>query len=395
MSAVKRAFTLSVGFSLALIAAHSSAARTEPLPRYLERVDNQTGSGLIRVTDPGVRHGSLDCQPSHCRHRYASSQAWNADLSLIAIASGCSGICFLDGKTFEPRFHRRPPGDCEWHPTNAAEMICVTASAVVAWRPSPDIQDVVVLLDGYSSPRFGPGKGNPSLDGSRLAVVATRAADKRPVAFALDIKIRTKFPDIDLATLEGETSFCSISPSGQFVFCFQRVAYGNSAAIFDAGDARLIQHWPENHRPGHGDMIIDSSGDDAYVGISKSVPDKQQVIMRRLRDGYVTALTPRGFAQHVSARNTQRPGWVFVTYSGTSQPSVSGRGEPQFAIVAVPTDGSLRLYPITPTYAVKAGYRSEAHASAAPDGSRVIFASNWGERDGPIASYVVESRLPE
>ena len=90
----------------------------------------------------------------------------------------------------------------------------------------------------------------------------------------------------------------------------------NQAYVFTV-DGVELQHWAENHRPGHGDMVIDADGEDVYVGISKDDPDKYHIIKRRLKDGVVTDLAPFGEGQHASLRNIGRPGWVFVTYTGT------------------------------------------------------------------------------
>ncbi len=364
-----------------------------PRPPYLQpATDPAFGTPIIRITDPGRELlTGVSCTPDSCRHRYASSEAWNANQSLIVIQKGCPGLCFLDGQSFRPLFQRRAGGACEWHPTDPDLMICVGETGIYRWSVREDTRSTTYLPAGYRDLKFGPGKGNLSRDGSRLVVRALDPAGA-PVAFAYDLESGTKYPDIRLVELSGTNSYCSISPSGSFVYCFQTEKQGeetvNESYVFDI-EGKVVQHWAEDHRPGHGDMTIDADGSDVYVGISKSEPDKFQVIKRRLSDGVVTVLSPRGMAQHVSLRNVNLPGWAFVTFGGTAE-RASRRGVlPIYQeIVALRIDGSGEMRRIAQTRSVPDGYQSEAHASPSPDGSQVVWASNWGKPEDGVAAYV-------
>ena len=140
-------------------------------------------------------------------------------------------------------------------------------------------------------------------------------------------------------------------------------------------------------------MTVDEDGSEVYVGISKSDPDKYQVIKRRLSDGLVTALAPYGKAQHASARAIRRPGWVVVSYAG-SPPALAGRSrEAPFAqqVIALKIDGSGEFRRIAHTVNAPYDYRSETHGSPSPDGSQIIWSSNWGRAGGPVFDFV--SRL--
>ena len=292
----------------------------EPIeqPGYLEQAtDRAFGTPFMRVTDPGKKIlPGIACGASHCRHRYSSAQAWNADQSLLVISSGCPGLCFLDGQTYRPLFNRRSPGSCQWHPIDPDRMICVSDEQVYALSVRAGRYQRIFASDDLRGLRFGPGKGNLSRDGNRLVVRAINK-DGRLVAFAYDIATARKFPEIALDQLDGENSYCSISPSGRYVFCFQRLKNCTNTAYVFSVHGDLLQNWSEHHRPGHGDMTVDADGRDVYVGISKSAPDRFRVIKRRLDDGAVTVLSMRGLAQHASIRNVNRPGWVFVTFGGT------------------------------------------------------------------------------
>ncbi|WP_035485773.1 TolB-like translocation protein [Geminicoccus roseus] len=362
-------------------------------PGYLRPVQDAVfGSTVTRVTDPlrSITNLSGSWQ-NVARHHYSVSQAWNADQSLLLIDRGVAGrLVFLDGQTFEPVLDRRV-GDvqCEWHPVEAPLMICMHDSQIYLWNVAKDSRRVVFSSTRFGDFDFGPGAGNASIRGKRVAV---RARDKsgRLVAFVVNLDDGTALPEIDLSRLPGSNSYVSISPSGQFVFVYQHTDAGEQGLVYSPA-GRRVQTWREHHRPGHGDMTIDADGNDVMVGISKSDPDRYAIIKRRLVDGKVTQLTGYSQATHVSARNTRKPGWVFVTYGGTEEEVRRNTdSEPFFQeVVALRIDGSGEIRRVAHTRTGDTGYLSEAHASPSPDGSKVIFASSWWNRpSAPIASYV-------
>ncbi len=369
-------------------------------PSYLEPVkDPVFGTQFTRIIDPGwTTLPGARCSPDYCTHRYSTSQAWNADQTLLVIVNGCRGGCFLflDGQTYKPLFLRIVPNECEWHPTNPALMICVNGNEIYAWAPRTDAKTTIYTDPAYRHFQFGPYKGNPSYDGNRL-VVRARDSKGALVAFAYDISTRTKFPAIELAELTGVNGYCTISPSGKYIFCSQTMPDQTNQEYVFTVSGEQVQHWTENHRPGHGDMTIDADGSDVYVGISKAPPDEYHVIKRRLSDGVVTDLAPYGEGQHASMRSIRRPGWVFLTYSGTyAEIARHSKWAPFYLeVIALRIDGSGEIRRIAQTHLAKSDYWSEPHASPSPDGSQVIWSSNWGNKGGPVADYVTRVQWPE
>jgi hypothetical protein len=366
------------------------AAAASPLPPYLtEAIDSDAKTSFIRITRPGVLGSGVVCSAKWCSHRYSSSQAWNSNQTMLLLANGCKGLCFLDGQSYRPLFHRAQWRECEWHPRLAEAMICVGERDIRLWAPRTG--RVAVLFDSpsYRDLQFGPGKGNPSLDGNRIAVRAVRKGGQM-VAFAYDISSRKKFPDIDFGALPGEPSSCSISPLGGLIHCFLSLEDDTlQTAIFDI-HGKLVQRWLEHHRPGHGDMTVDVDGSEVYVGISKSDPDRYQVIKRRLTDGAVTPLLPYGEASHVSLRATGRQGWAIVTYEGDPAEVAGHQGWAPYArqIVAVALDGSGAVRILANTTNDSVTYEAEAHGAPSPDGSKIIWSSNWGAAGGPVHEFV-------
>ncbi|MGM4920659.1 hypothetical protein [Tardiphaga sp. 813_E8_N1_3] len=361
------------------------------LPGYLApAVDASLGTTFVRVTTPDSPMGNgLACKRSYCTHRYSSAQAWNADQSLLLIVNGCNGLCFLDGHTYAPLFRRQRGGECEWHPQDPELMICVAGRRISRWAPRSNAEDVILETEAYRELQFGPYKGNPSWDGNRIVVRAI-SQQGTLVAFAVNLSDRRKFPDIELARIPGKNSYCGISPLGKYIFCQQSLIDFTDQAFVFSIEGDLLQSWTEHHRPGHGDMTVDAGGDEVYVGISKSVPDKYQVIKRRLQDGQVTALAPYGEAQHASMRAIRRPGWVFMSYAGAALAPAGGQRVAPFAqeVIALKIDGSGEFRRIAHTRNAPYDYWSETHGSPSPDGSQVIWSSNWGQRGGPVFDFV-------
>jgi hypothetical protein len=291
----------------ALATTRAAVTPPMPYPEYLQPItDAAFGTPFTRVTDPGRQMlPGISCKPAYCTHRYSSSQVWNADQSRLLIANGCSGLCFLDGSTCAPLFHRTIPNECEWHPVDPAQMIYLSGSEIYSWNPRLDIKTAAYVFSEYKDLQFGPYKGNASKDGTRLVVRATNGRSEL-VAFAYDIAAQRKYPDIALTNLSGRNGYCTISLSGRYVFCANARFGGAETAYVFTTDGVQLQHWTDHHRPGYGDMTVDTDGRDVYVGIGKASPDRYHIIKRRLDDGAVTDLAPYGVGQHASIRNINR-----------------------------------------------------------------------------------------
>lgn len=394
------ALSVRVGFATSDLSGDAVVATPDmPEPGYLQpAIDPAFGTPFKRITDPSRELLSgVACGPEYCTHRYSSAQAWNADQSLLVVINGCHGGCgvFLDGQTYSPLFSRTIPNECEWHPTLSALMICVAGNRIYLWAPRTNVKTTIYSSDTYRNLQFGPYKGNPSWDGSRL-VVRAKSPTGALVSFAYDIRARKKYSDIPLECLEGANGYCTISPSGSYIFCSQKLPDDINHEYVFTLDGVEVQHWTENDRPSHGDLTIDSDGSDVYVGISKADPDKYHIIKRRLKDGMVMDLAPYGEGQHASLRSTRLPGWVFVTFSGSFEEVMAHPDWSPFyqEIVALRIDGRGEIRRLVQTRDARSDYWSEAHASPSPDGSQVIWSSNWGKPGAPVADFVARVSWP-
>ncbi len=435
------AAVLSLSLGLAAIAACASPPVRDARPAYLANgADTVTGCRVTRVSgnpgEPlqGAVHGVWG---TDSRHHYSKDQPWNADGSLLAIENRGGGeptVVLLDGNTYQP-LHGRTAyklAEFRWHPRRANIQIGLRAPDSLVWY-DPIAERVV---RGWKLPirpiGIGLGEGNTSDDGRFLALanrdsIVIVDMDPQPPNVAYADGNRRFGPvyavgacSLDVAAPEAfDMGNASVSSSGHYVDLKFGGRSGDSTAdahrIYEVDSTTLalkphtmadasLRCGSFQARPNgwifptkHADLARDPfDGDEDVIIGGRSCPgsDLGRVVMVRLRDGKVTALTdPHGEASvwHVSTRNLQRPGWAYVTYLTMPGKRYSGQ------IVAVKLDGSLTVEPITSHHSVSAKcYRCEAQAVPSPDGRRVMFASNWAEDcpecAGEISAFVADTR---
>ena len=359
-------------------------------PPYLSPiVDPVFGSKVTRISgDAGSPIRNLDGRWGQVvRHHYSKDQAWNADMSLLVLTRhrGKPNPLFLDGRTYEPLFTIRLPGEARWHPTDPDVMLYVRDNRIGRINVRTRKDETIVTVEGYSQFRL-MSEGNFSCDAARVAVAA-KDPEGQIVTFAYDLRNHVKYPDIDLSTMPS-IDWISISALGQYV-----VVNGNhngrnhrggldQTRVFDLQGNPVGPLWENYGEPSHYDLTVDQSGAEVAVGTSKSGVHAGKLIMRRLRDGLITVVTSES-ASHTSARNYRRPGWAYATCG-------DDKGVFRNEIIAVKLDGSRDIERLCHMHLVHAGYDSEGHASVSPDGTRVIWNSNWNDKEGDISVYVAE-----
>lgn len=379
-----------------LLAADATVEIPAPArPGYLERwIDPTFGSIVTRITgDPGTRIPNIDgTWDAVARHKYSKDAAWNSDQTLLCLARhhGYPSVLILDGRTYEPLFgHNRVPGnELRWHPERPDIMVYVADRALGYWNVRTNKTEPLAEFPGYTKLHLGPYEGNLSRRGDLVVLNGLRAGES--VAFAYELQTGRRWPDLHLNA--SKLDWVSVSPSGRFIVLNGTVdgRHADQTQIYHLDGTRAGEPWAESGRPSHYDLTIDADGEDVAVGVSKSAPDEGRVIARRLRDGRVTVLTSGGYASHTSARNVQRPGWVYVAYQHRNPAWPPYWDE----VVAVKLDGSQAVMRIAHLQSRCVDYHSEAHAVPSPDGRRVLWASNWNAPTGrPVGAYV--AHLPE
>jgi hypothetical protein len=347
--------------------------------------DPKFGTKVVKVTNPNNPVPGLNLTWERvARHHYSIDQAWNADQSLLMMVKGTPGRLFLDGSSYKPLFALRQPGQSRWHRTNPNLMVFLGSRGVGYWNVRQNTIQVLNALSNYRDLNFGENKGNLSDDSTMLVITATRS-DGKKVAFAYDLANARKYPDIDMSGWY-RVGWTTISPKKRYIVSYSWKTSTSKQRIIFTLDGKLVQTWSDYERPGHGDFMVDSNGYEVAVGRSKA--DDYKLITRRLVDGKITIIGNRCKASHTSARNLRNPGWVVGSF--TQGAPTSGEMPYNNEITAISTDGTQKARRYAQHNSVASGYDSEPHGSPSPDGKRVIFGSNWGVKDGPIAAYVAQ-----
>jgi len=250
----------------------------------------------------------------------------------------------------------------------------------------------------------GSGEGNPSNDGRFVAIASVTemlVVDMDPQPPFAPWPSRRIGPPRTIADcgLSGcSIDWVSVSASGRYavvnyngdyprVFDIDPTTLALTPHVYPAGTPECLGHDPANGYVldlGHADFALDPFDGNADVLIgqrSSGCPSTVNgtamagVVKVRLRDGFVTMLTDptnEAFPHHISTRNLDRPGWVYVSY----YPSPGKRFDDE--VVAIKIDGSKAVERLAHMHGAFDGcYRCETHAVPSRDGQRVIFASNW------------------
>lgn len=365
-------------------------------PNYLQGLtDPIFNTKITRITgDVGNSIPNVvgDVWRKIARHGYSTRQPWNADESVIYLVrhktheGNWGASLFLNGETYEviKRANIPDANETRWHPTDPDIMLLLRNEGVYAWSYSTGDITQLISFSGYTVTSTG-NTGNYSFDGSMLAIFANRSSDGKQIVFAIDVLNNIKHPDIDFSSVD--IDWLSISPLGNYILVNGNYGQGGDRTkVWDLRGNQVGAYWSEYGRPSHFDMSIDQNGDEVAVGVSKSSQDDGRVIKRRLVDGVVTILTQGGYASHASARSINRPGWVFTVTSSSSnwKPYLN-------EIIGVKLDGS-RVERICHTRNLLKNYENEAHPCPSPSGNRVLFASDWGNDNVPIQTYIVDFR---
>ncbi|MBI3608695.1 MAG: PKD domain-containing protein [Nitrospirae bacterium] len=408
-----------------------------PKPSYLTPFLEPTfGTTVTRIAnDPAVTFTTPTGDGTwgaDARHHYSKDQPWNADGTLIAIQNSASPTqLILDGETYQLKYAKcanySTRGD-RWHPSrqHPYERISVN-DAELAWFDVVNCVKTRAWALPFIVDDFGSGEGNTSADGRFVAFGdATRAfvVDMDPQPPLAAYPSQRIGPPLDVSAC-GLPSGCainwvSVSASGKYVVVFYSGAHPR---VFDVNPdtLALTPHPMLDASPrcagdpaqgylydlGHADLALNpfDGNEDVMVGQEQCGYRGELVngvlmggvVMARLRDGAVTSLTDptnEAYPHHISARNSDRLGWVYVGYRPTSGARFSDE------IVAVKLDGSQAVQRFAHKHSVFDGcYRCESHAVPSRDGRRVIWASNWADNCGAVCGatseiqdYVVDAR---
>jgi hypothetical protein len=326
-------------------------------PAYLSPVTDPTlGTTTIRVSNiAGVRQS------------YSRLSAWNADGSKIFLGFTYPGR-MLDGHTYADLGSFAQISGAIWSNVDPNKLYGVDAAGngdrLYSQNATTGALTVLHAFTGFSNLTIGGYEGAVSDDDRYIVLIATSSTNTQHI-LTYDMVGGAIVGDMNApAGLDN----AQISRKGNYVVVVG--SFGTRRYMRDLSS--YITLYPYGN---HGDNALDANGNEIFVANSTG----NGVESFRLSDGAMTILLPEGSAfgyGHVSGRDLDRPGWVYLSvYDDSATAGKPGNDE----VVALKTDGSGTVevfafahHTDTTTYAM------QPHAVPSRDGTRVLFASEWG-----------------
>jgi hypothetical protein len=328
-------------------------------------VDPTWGTSLVRITaSAGVRHA------------YSRTPAWNSDQTRILLGFSYPGR-MLDGTTYADLGSFPQVSYASWANTDPNKIYGTSGNKLVSQNATTAAVTTRHTFTGYSTITIGDGEGAIDDNDRFVALLAVTTGGAQHLIvydIALDSIVAT-------LVLPSRPDNAEISRKGNYVtigWLTDGTGLHQGIERYNRALTSRINLTPYGR---HGDNALDANGNEIYVAQSPYVDSFL------LSTGASTRLLSGRTAfeyGHVSGRNIQRPGWVYLSvYDNTATIGRAGRDQ----IIAVRTDGSGIIEPFGFAHHQNTtNYAMQPHAVAAPDGRRVLFASEWGGTE--IYTYV-------
>ena len=365
---------------------HPTTPDPLPQPGYLETVsDTVHNIDITRISDAtafGFPDGAGELLPP-----YAKVQAWNADMTKVLI--GFTNVLNADDYTIYKNIRASYPSgffnDARWSNVDPDIRYFCYGNNFLKLNIETFQVDTLHTFPGYDV-TVGPWEGNISAD-DKYVVITNEAADK---ATLYDIEndeiISSKtFP-------ANGFDWTSITPWNDYIAVSNNTT--GHVELYDL-DFNYLRDLTDDQQ--HADFAIDANGNEVFVQvIPLSMTDLEtgqetDLISSALVCGNYT-FNP-SLAGHISGRNFNLPGWALVS-TQASQECTNGLGYySRTEMFAIKLDGSGTIRHYGHSYTSFTSYDSATKAVFSPDGTKVIFSSDWnllGNGNGIVSAYVAE-----
>lgn len=317
-------------------------------PGYLQTVtDPVFGTTITRITDESMNLGSNQ----YLQHHYSKDQPWNSDMTLIKL-KGTRAI--LDAKTYQVFKKPSGKGESRWSTVDPNIMFYVNGNQFRKWNVRSDA-DTLLHTFSEGALEIGPYEGNISVGDRYVVLTVGTLAIVYDIVNDVIIAAKDLGP-IDWATISQSGNYIVVRPDPQTL----------GVLVYDRNLNLLRKIFNKGQ---HGDIGYDTAGNEVYAQMCP-------MQMARLDNGQVTSLGAN-LCGHLSTRNYLRPGWASVTDG-------SSNGE----IFAIKLDGSKTVERFAQGRTSGSNYDAEAKGVISPDGSKVMWNSDWGS--GTVYAYVAE-----
>jgi len=316
-------------------------------PAYRQTVvDPVTGANITRISGNEMNPS----QALYLQHSYSKDQPWNADMTLIKLVGSVYILNANDYTIFKQwNFHN----DSRWSTVDPNILFYTTGNQFrkVNVRTNAD-----TLIRSFSQGNIalGPNEGNISIGDGRVVFVVGQTA------IVYDISTNTELASKNIGSAGSD--WTSISPSGNYVAVCSNTGGGVHVYDLNLNFVRTLYSACE-----HGDLGYHLA---EIESLAQVCPNRHA----RLDTAASTSVSPSGCNAHISTRNYRRHGWAYLNQFGM--------------VYAKRLDGTNIVERFAHHRSSESSYDSQAKAVASPDGSKVMWNSDWGS--GTVYAYVAE-----
>ena len=352
-----------------LIAGLPLDAPSEPAPGYLETfVEPLTGTLVRQIS-----------ATTSVVHHYSTTQAWNSNMTRLLFY-----YFLLDAQTYAVTHDLGSVGvdhyNARWSHVNPNLLYWTYGPTLRRYDVETDDDTVLHDYSGeFDAIIIGLGKGSLSND-DRYVPLACGNSGTYTHAVVWDLQTQAEIGRVALPTFA--VSFVGISPSGQWVLIEGASETDYSDFGVKVYDKNLNFIGDLGDVGGHFDIAMDALGNEYVVRANVTLDGLEKTLLPAGSPEIFASFDFANISGHVSCRNIDRPGWVYYSFNKYALRHVDYIG----AAPLVGT-GYTELFGFTRSTA--SVYNSESQAVVSPDGTKMIFHSDWGVPGGDVYSYIV------
>jgi Tol biopolymer transport system component len=365
-------------------------------PGYLGSITEPAlGTRITRVVD----QQAFGTTQRVVAHSYPTMETWNCDGTMMMITQGQYPYVFIDGNNYTISGRYRPPQGATWSPTQPNIMYGIRSSSpteknFVSYDVRTGAFTYLKTFDAYTGLRYS-GEYHVSNDDKYTCLLGYKGENLYLISF--DISRREIIAERLLGRLAvgdddpNGVNAIMMSQRGNFILVVYKTdgpGATQGVHLYDRNLNYLRRLVPISHS----DMGLDENGDEVLV--TQTGESTQRAICKiRLRDNEKTIVwddAKMGYNQHISCRNIRRPGWAYVSDFEAGYAARPNENK----IFAVKLDGSqtIEIY----AWARRSEtieYDRSVMVSPSPDGSKVVFRSDWGDGspNAVVYSYVANA----
>jgi hypothetical protein len=373
---------------------------TLPRPEYLKPVtDSKLGTNVVRVSDRAAFGSNLQA----LRHVYSKNQPWNADESYLLLNFKYPAA-LLDGRTYKFLRWVRQPSQSVWSNVNPSLMYGMVANTnqfVKLNVAKGDDYTVLHKFREYDRIDFGAWEGNLSNNDRYAALVGMKAGKLDFLVYDLQKDlIQSRKTQPQGTTINNGTGAIvnniSMSQSGKYVVVqYNKPGRGVHRGIHLLDRSLKFVRQLSARQGSHFDACIDTQGAESLVVTDDT---SSALVSVQYATGKKTTILPASKSNyniHVSCRNINRPGWAYISeFTGDIDPANPNAVKPTpDKTFALKLDGSGKSEQFAPPRnSASKDYERQPQSVPNRDGTKVLFASDWGEQSNPVYTYVTQQK---